>query len=231
MKIPNHRLEFDAVIFDMDGLLIDTESLAMAALAETAKSMGYDMPETFCTLMIGVPMDHCSKLMTERFGTDFPLDAYFSKTDMHLAAMIEAGQLQLKTGVRELLSALDTHNIPKAIATSSSRGKADKHLRHAGILERFDIIVTRDDVERGKPHPDPFLRAAERLDLAPERCLALEDSYNGVRAAHAANMQVIMVPDLLTPTDEMHAKAFMIAKDLHLVRNLVQDIVKMRPAA
>jgi len=229
--MPKTVADFDAVIFDMDGLLIDTESLAMLALAETGKDMGYDMPESFCTSMIGVPVDHCRKLVTERFGHDFPLDTYFLNMDRRFVEMIDAGRLQLKIGVFELLATLEKHGIAKAVATSSSRAKADKHLAHVGIRDRFDAIVTRDDVEHGKPYPDPYLRAAERLGLSSERCLALEDSYNGVRAAHAANMRVIMVPDLLGPTDEMHAKALMVAKDLHFICGLVEDMAKLRSAA
>jgi len=229
--MPKNIADFDAVIFDMDGLLIDTESLAMAALAEAGKDMGYDMPSAFCMSMIGVPIDHCRKLVTERFGADFPLDTYFSNMDTRLVAMIEAGQLQMKIGVIELLATLEKHGIAKAVATSSSRAKADKHLQLVGIRDRFDTIVTRDDVERGKPNPDPYLRAAERLNLAPERCLALEDSYNGVRAAHAANMRVIMIPDLLGPTDEMQTKALLIAKDLHFICTLVDEMAKLRSAA
>jgi len=223
--------DFDAIIFDMDGLLLDTESLAMAALAEAGQDMGYDTPKAFCTSMIGMPADHCRSIATERFGDAFPLDAYFANMDRRFTAMIETGHLQLKNGVIEILSTLEKHGIAKAVATSSSRAKADKHLAIAGIRDRFETIVTRDDVERGKPYPDPYLRAAQRLNLTPDRCLALEDSYNGVRAAYAANMRVIMIPDLLAPTDEMHRKALMIAKDLHVICLLVDDVAKQKKSA
>ncbi|HYP57303.1 MAG TPA: HAD family phosphatase [Beijerinckia sp.] len=215
-------LSVDSVIFDMDGLLIDTESLAMSALASAGTEMGYEMPFSFCQLMIGVPMDHCRALVVEKFGKNFPLDAYFATSDRHLAKMVEAGRLQLKAGVQELLLVLEEQGISKAVATSSSRLKADHHLELIGIRDRFDTIVTRDDVARGKPNPDPFLRAAESLKTPPDRCLVLEDSYNGVRAAHAAGMRVIMVPDLLGPTDEMYEKALMIVEDLHFVAGLLR---------
>jgi beta-phosphoglucomutase-like phosphatase (HAD superfamily) len=94
----------------------------------------------------------------------------------------------------------------------------------SGILPRFDAVVAAGDYPRGKPNPDPFLTAAGRLGAAPEDCLALEDSHNGVRAAHAAGMMTVMVPDLLAPTDEMHAKCLAIAESLHHVRALLNAI-------
>ncbi|WP_034993669.1 HAD family hydrolase [Beijerinckia mobilis] len=211
-----------SVIFDMDGLLIDSESLAMRALVRSGEELGYDTPLDFCQLMIGAPIDHCRRLVTERFGADFPLERYFETSDKHFTALIDDGQLQLKAGVRNLLDTLEEKGINKAVATSSSRRKADHHLELIGIRDRFSAIITRDDVERGKPSPDPFLRAAQALKTPPEECLALEDSHNGVRAAHAAGMRVIMVPDLLGPNDEMLEKAYMIAENLNIVADLIR---------
>ena len=207
-------LQVKAVIFDMDGLLLDSERLAMRALASAAAEMGIDAPESFCHAMIGLPADHCQRLVRERFGESFSVENYLGEASSHMDRLVEAGALTLKTGVLELLCHLDELGMPKAVATSSSRAKADRHLRHVGILDRFDAIVTRDDVCRGKPHPDLFLRAAEELGMAPDSCLGLEDSYNGVRAASAAGLTVIMVPDLLAPTDEMRARCVMVAGDL-----------------
>jgi HAD superfamily hydrolase (TIGR01509 family) len=215
-------LSVDSVIFDMDGLLIDTERLAMRALASAGAEISYEMPASFCHLMIGVPIDHNRRLVIERFGNDFPVDSYFTTADRHFTAMIDSGLLRLKPGVLELLSLLEQSGISTAVATSSSRQKAVHHLELTGIHDRFDAIITRDDVTRGKPDPDPFLRAAEALGAKPDRCLALEDSHNGVRAAHAAGMRVIMVPDLLAPTDEMHEKAFMVVKDLFFVADFMR---------
>ena len=128
----------------------------------------------------------------------------------------------LKAGVLELLDHLDELGLPRAVATSSSRANAREHLGHNGVFERFAVIVAREDVERHKPNPDPFLKAAALMGIAPEACLALEDSHNGVRAAHAAGMMTVMVPDLLEPTDEMHEKCVAIAESLHRVLDLVE---------
>jgi HAD superfamily hydrolase (TIGR01509 family) len=214
-------LRIQAVLFDMDGLLVDTESLAMRGLEQAATEMGISAPESFRHAMIGVPADRCRVLVQERFGPSFPAEDYLAMANRHMDAMIEAGALRLKPGVRCLLSHLEALEIPKAVATSSSRVKAERHLRSTGILGRFDAIVTRDDVARGKPHPDLFLQAAQKIGTYSEHCLALEDSYNGVRAAYAAGATVIMVPDLLPPTNEMRERCALIATDLHAVRPLI----------
>lgn len=214
-------LRIKAVLFDMDGLLMDTESLAMRGLEQAAIEMGISAPESFRYAMIGVPADRCRVLVQERFGPGFPAEDYLAAASRHMDAMIEAGALRLKPGVRCLLSHLEELEMPKAVATSSSRVKAEHHLRSTGIFGRFDAIVTRDDVARGKPHPDLFMQAAQKLGTRAEHCLALEDSYNGVRAAYAAGATVIMVPDLLPPTNEMRERCALIATDLHAVRPLI----------
>jgi len=112
--------------------------------------------------------------------------------------------------------------MPRAIATSSSRESVEHSLGPHGLVPRFDAIVSRELQTQHKPHPDPFLKAAQALGLDPADCLALEDSHNGVRAAAAAGMMTIMVPDLLDPTDEMHALCVRIARDLHEVRELIE---------
>jgi HAD superfamily hydrolase (TIGR01509 family) len=123
--------------------------------------------------------------------------------------------------VVELLDFLKARKVPCAVATSSARDKADHHLQAAGIARCFDAIVTRDEVARGKPFPDLYRHAAQRLGAAAESCLALEDSYNGVRAAAAAGMPVVMVPDLLPPTEEMESLCHAILADLHEVMEML----------
>ncbi|HWF00452.1 MAG TPA: HAD family hydrolase, partial [Caulobacteraceae bacterium] len=129
--------------------------------------------------------------------------------------------LELKAGVVELLDYLELEAIPRAVATSSGHGSVERQLRPLGLVERFGAIVARSDYANGKPSPDPFLTAAARLGVAPEACLALEDSHNGVRAATAAGMMTIMVPDLLAATQEMRQLCVAIADTLHEVRDLL----------
>ncbi len=211
----------EAVIFDMDGLLLDSETLSMEASMSAAAALGYDMPRAFCHSMIGSPVDRCREMIAERYGAGFPLERYVVLQHEHLTALVEGGRLALKTGVPELLDELDRRGLRYAIATSSSRPRTLHHLEQVGLLPRFACIVTRDDVSRGKPHPEPFLTAAAALGVRPDACLALEDSHNGVRAAHAAGMRVVMVPDLLEATPDMHATAHRVIASLHDVRHVL----------
>jgi len=216
-----------AVVFDMDGLLIDSESLVREGMVQAAANLGFEMPLTLCASMIGLPDMQGVKRIREHFGPDFPLENYLAEERRQIDLLLAEG-IVLKTGVLEILDHLDQRAIPRAVATSSSRNSARKHLTHNGIFDRFGAVVAREDVERHKPNPDPFLKAAALLGVAPENCLALEDSHNGVRAAHAAGMMTVMVPDLLEPTDEMHDKCVLIAESLHRVLELVDAADRSR---
>ena len=123
----------------------------------------------------------------------------------------------------ELLDFLDGSSLPRAIATSSRHEDVQRNLGAQGLRDRFQTVIARGDYARGKPHPEPFLKAAERLGVEPERCVALEDSYNGVRAASGAGMMTIMVPDLLLPTREMQELCVCIVQDLHEVHSLIRS--------
>ncbi len=209
-----------AVIFDMDGLLIDSESLVREGMILAAANLGFEMSIPLCASMIGLPEAQGIRKIREHFGSGFPMEDYLAE-ERHQVELLLAEGVTLKTGVLEILDHLDMHALPRAVATSSSRNSARKHLTHNGVFDRFHAIVAREDVELHKPNPDPFLKAAALLGVAPENCLALEDSHNGVRAAHAAGMMTVMVPDLLEPTDEMHDKCVLIAESLHHVLELV----------
>jgi HAD superfamily hydrolase (TIGR01509 family) len=209
-----------AVVFDMDGLLCDTEVVYRDAMMATAAEHGHEMPLSLFKSMIGLPGPASEAKVLGHFGADFPIKAFNTRVLEHVDLACEAG-VALKAGVVELLDHLDALGLPRAIATSSSPRAVDSHLGQSGILPRFNTVVARGDYERGKPHPDPFLVAATRLGVAPDLCLALEDSHNGVRAASSAGMMTIMVPDLLDPTEEMRGLCIRIAADLHEVRGLL----------
>lgn len=209
------------ILFDMDGLLLDSETLSLDAFTLGARDLGYDMPTEFARQMIGLPGDACAQLVIDTYGQGIDLSALFSAQNRHLHILVDAGRLVLKEGVLPLLDYLDERGLPRAIATSSGRERTDTHLRHMGIYDRFDAIITRDDVTRGKPDPEPYLRAAEAISVAPAYCLALEDSHNGARAAHAAGIRVIVVPDLMAPNEEITGKALAIMNDLHEVRDFI----------
>ena len=209
-----------AVVFDMDGLLFDTEALWQEALLAAAAEDGYRIPDAVYNKSIGVRRSHCRELFLSHFGGDFRFDDFHANWSRHFRLMAET-KLALKPGVPELLEALDRLELPRAIATSSSRTTVEHHLAVHGLTDRFDRTVCRGDCENGKPAPDPFLKAAELLGVEPRLCLALEDSHVGVRSASAAGMMTVMVPDLLEPTDEIGALCILVARDLHRVRDLV----------
>jgi HAD superfamily hydrolase (TIGR01509 family) len=207
-----------AVVFDMDGLLVDTESVYRDAMAAVAAEMGREMSFSVFEAMIGLPDN--TALLTGHYGADFPVPDFNARVLDVAEAMIEAG-VAMKAGVAELLDHLDELGLPRAIATSSSHRAVASHLRASGVIPRFHAIVARGDYARGKPAPDPYLTAAARLGVEPGLCLALEDSHNGVRSAASAGMMTVMVPDLLAATDEMHGLCVRIAADLHEVRGWI----------
>jgi HAD superfamily hydrolase (TIGR01509 family) len=211
----------DAVIFDMDGLLIDTEAVYLAAYLAAAAHMKVELPLAFCHSLIGRPSPDCDRMIQEYFGPAFALDAFNDHADGHAARALEA-KVPVKAGAVELLTYLGERGLPLAVATSSSRRTTERHLGQAGLLGHFRALATRDDVERGKPHPDLYLEAARRLGVAPGRCLAFEDSNNGLTAAHAAGMQAVMVPDIAPPTDEVRAKCTAVLPDLHAALTLLK---------
>lgn len=218
MSLPRTPL---AVVFDMDGLLCDTEVVYRDAMIAAAAENGHDMPPSLFQSMIGLPGPAGDQKVLDHYGPDFPVEDFKNRVMAHVDIICAAG-VALKAGVIELLDHLDEQRLPRAIATSSSHRSVQSHLGHSGIIPRFNTIVARGDYVLGKPNPDPFLTAAARLGVAPEDCLALEDSHNGVRAASSAGMMTIMVPDLLDPTQEMEDLCVRIARDLHEVEALVR---------
>ena len=206
-----------AVVFDMDGLLFDSEALYQEAVLAAAIEGGHaPAPEVF-QQSVGVPWDQCRPLFLGHYGEAFPVDDFFAAWRRHFDEMA-ATRLTVKPGVAELLDTLDALDLPRAIATSSAPRTARRHLAAHKLTRRFHALVGEGDYAASKPKPDPFLVAAARLGIPPKLCLALEDSPNGVRAAAAAGMMTVMVPDIHPPTDELRGLCTFIAQDLHEVR-------------
>jgi HAD superfamily hydrolase (TIGR01509 family) len=209
-----------AVVFDMDGLLFDTESVYRDAMIATAADLGLEMPPELFLRLVGLPWIANVPMLLEHYGPGFDPESFRKEATRRFHLVADAG-IGLKAGVVEILDVLDELGLPRAIATSSMHHTVEHHLGQHGLLERFHSVVASGDYARGKPAPDPYLLAAERLGMPPPDCLALEDSHGGVRAAHAAGMMTIMVPDLLDPTEEMQSLCVRIAGDLHEVRELI----------
>jgi HAD superfamily hydrolase (TIGR01509 family) len=217
MKLPRRPA---AVIFDLDGVLFDTEKLYQEAILAAATEVGCELTAAGFLRMIGTPWHITRSRLVDEHGATFPIDELRAAWLRHFDAIV-AARLSLKPGAAELLDTLDELRLPRAIATSNSHKTAHQHLTVHDLVERFHEIVADGDYAAGKPAPDPYLKAAERLGVEPRFCLALEDSHNGVRSASSAGMMTIMVPDLLAPTDEIRELCTFVLDDLHAVRRLV----------
>jgi beta-phosphoglucomutase-like phosphatase (HAD superfamily) len=206
MKLPRKAR---AVVFDMDGLIFNTEALCRDAVMEAAADAGHDIPLAFYLSTIGMSGEVTRLAFREHCGTAFDFDLFWTAATTRFHATIKS-QLCLKPGVVELLDVLDHAGLPRAIATSSRHEDVQRNLAIHGLLDRFPVVIARGDYLRGKPGPGPS-------------CVALEDSRHGVRSASSAGMMTIMVPDLLPPTDEMQELCVGIAPDLHEVCSLMRS--------
>ncbi|MCI0755470.1 HAD family phosphatase [Roseomonas vastitatis] len=203
----------------MDGLLFDSETLYHDAILAAAQELGHSFTTADFLKLVGRPWGVNRLALQEHIGPDGDVEAFHAAWTHHYQGM--RSLLALKAGVVELLDRLDELGLPRAICTSSSREEVDHNLALHGLACRFHAVVAAGDYAQGKPAPDPYLRAAEVLGVAPGDCWALEDSYNGVRSAAAAGMRTIMVPDLLPVTDELRPLCHRVAANLHSVRALL----------
>jgi beta-phosphoglucomutase-like phosphatase (HAD superfamily) len=207
--------EIAAVILDMDGLILDSERMALALLAQSARELGLPWHADVGFAMVGLKASDSERVIRERLGADFPVADLLQAFGDRYEAAIDGGRIGTKPGIRELLDVLDEAVLPRAVATSTRRSRARAKLAAVGLLERFDGMVCGDEVARGKPAPDIFLAAAALLEAAPSSCLVLEDSNAGARGALAAGMRVVIVPDVLAPAADLVAAGTPICSSLH----------------
>ena len=203
----------NTVIFDMDGVIFDSEILVLSSWKEVAGRHGIQDVEKVCHECLGTNSAVSKQIFLRHYGQDFPYDEYKAEMAEVFFAHASDGKLAKKQGVEELLKYLKD----KGFKVGISEG---------GLLEYFDQIVGGDMVKHSKPEPDIFLEACGRLESKPENCYVIEDSYNGIRAAHAAGMHPIMVPDLMEPTEEMKSLAEQILGSLCAVQEFLQESVR-----
>jgi HAD superfamily hydrolase (TIGR01509 family) len=211
-----------AALFDMDGLLIDSEAIYIKAMQAAARTFNREMSLDFCHSMIGIPRAECNVMIQELYGDGFDLEEFRGVYSANVGRLMEA-RVPIKAGVVDVLALLAERGVPCGVATSALRATAESHLGRAGLLPRFATLVARDDVKRAKPFPDIYLEGARRLGVPPGNCIAFEDSGPGLIAAHAAGTMAIMVPDILQPSDEVRAKCLHIAPDMMAVERLLRE--------
>lgn len=210
----NRNILYKAVVFDMDGVIFDSERAVMQCWKEVASRHNIPDIEKAILACTGTTMVRTREIMLNLYGTDFPYDEYARESSAIFHSRYDGGRLPMKQGVKELLTFLKEHNKKIALASSTRQQVVTDELRDAGIIEYFDRIICGDMVSRSKPAPDIFLKACEELNISPSDSYAIEDSYNGIRAAHAGGLHPIMVPDLLPADEEMQSLAEIVLPSL-----------------
>ncbi|MBQ0166766.1 MAG: HAD family phosphatase [Treponema sp.] len=198
---------YSAVVFDMDGVIFDSERATFNCWVELAAKYGIpdiEIPYRDC---IGVNAARTREICLAYYGSDFPYEKYQAETSRMFHEKYDGGRLPLKPGVVELLSFLKEGGKKVALASSTKRERVMQLLSDADLLKFFDAVVCGDMVTHSKPHPEIFLKACQELGVESPDAYAIEDSYNGIRAAASGKLRALMVPDMLPATDEMHELA------------------------
>lgn len=210
----NKNILYNAVVFDMDGVIFDSERAVMQCWKEVASRHNIPDIEKAILACTGTTMVRTREIMLNLYGADFPYDEYARESSAIFHSRYDGGRLPMKPGVKELLTFLKERGKKIALASSTRQQVVTDELRDAGIIEYFDRIICGDMVSRSKPAPDIFLKACEELNVSPSDSYAIEDSYNGIRAAHAGGLHPIMVPDLLPADEEMQSLAEVVLPSL-----------------
>ena len=216
-----------AVVFDMDGIIFDSERLVIDCWKVVAEKYAIPDIEEACNECLGVNSVETKEKFLNRYGQDFPYDAYKSEMSKIYHDNYDGGRLPMKIGVVELLQYIKECNLNVALASSTRSEVVTQQLKDAGILKYFQVIVGGDMVTRSKPQPDIFLKACEELGVAPQESFAIEDSYNGIRAAAAGHLRPLMVPDLMPPTSEMKELSEGIFDTLLEVKRYLKEILNV----
>lgn len=193
----------DLFIFDMDGLIFDSERAFMETLAAVMKEHGYTLTRDRYVHTLGLSMADTRKVMLGFYGPDYPYEEISQEGRRRLNARAAEKPLPVKKGIPELLSFLEERGVPRCVASSSPRETVRTYLASAGLADRFDFVVCGDDITHSKPDPEIFLLCCRHFGTAPEDAVVLEDSENGIRAAVNGRIPVICIPDMKTPAPEL----------------------------
>lgn len=202
------------VIFDMDGVLFDTERVCMKAWMAVAEKHGLPGMEELFNRVIGLNANDSRQIVLEAYGQEFDYPAFRQETADCFKKYIKEDGLPIKPGVPEILEWLKGSGYRVGLASSTRSESVLSHIKQADMEDYFSVVITGDMIEHSKPQPDIYLLACERLGVEPDQAYAIEDSPNGIRSAHAAGMWTIMVPDMIAPDEEMLRLSRVILKDM-----------------
>ena len=217
-------MDINAVIFDMDGVIFDTESLYLKHWCSIFSKYGYEMTKENYLLVMGRGRKVVKEKFLSIYGENLPIDNMYKEKDYELSKYIEENEVPIKEGTYELLEFLKVNGYKVALATSAKRGRAMKHLKDSRFENYFDVIITGEDIEKTKPNPEIFLKALERLNIEPKKAIVIEDSIAGIKAAKNAGIFAIHVPDLKEPDEEIIKEADIIASNLLEVKSIVLNL-------
>lgn len=212
----------EAIIFDMDGLMFDTERVSLEAWQTAAREQSIELPEDLIIRSVGLDLTRTRELFCEALGYDFDFDRLHRRRVEIAAVILRTRGIPVKPGLSDLLRTISRGPFKTAVATSTRRERAVGLLWESKFISYFDAVVAGDEIRHGKPSPDIFLKAAERLAVAPRRCLVLEDSEAGIQAAARANMHRYMIPDIRPPSETARSLANRIFSDLNEVAALIE---------
>ena len=216
-------MHIKGVVFDMDGLMFDTETLTYELQKPILKEWGVDYTLDWYKQTIGKRSEDIVQMFKELCGDEFDFADFRVQCRKAYQKYTDEFGVPIKDGLFELLDFLKSKGIKTALCTSTTESSATRTLRISGTLPYFDELVCAEDVERGKPYPDPFIKAAEKLGMNPGECMALEDSINGIKSAYTAGMVTVMIPDLIEPTDEIRPMCREILPTLNEVIGLIDN--------
>ena len=213
-----------AIIFDMDGLMIDSERVTFECYQEILKGMNLTMDEEFYKTLLGKPLKGIYQRFYDVYGNDFPIEDVIKDVHALMAKRFETEGVPIKTGLKSLLEYLKENNYKTIVATSSNRDRVDTILSQAQITDYFDDSICGDEVTKGKPNPEVFLKSCQKLGVNVDEAIVLEDSEAGIQASYDAGIKVICIPDMKYPEKQYEEKTFKILKDLNDVTEYLRSL-------
>lgn len=213
-----------AIIFDMDGLMIDSERVTFECYQKILKDMNLTMDEEFYKTLLGKPLKGIYQRFYDVYGGGFPIEDVIKEVHALMAKRFETEGVPIKTGLKSLLEYLKENNYKTIVATSSNRDRVDTILSQAQITDYFDDSICGDEVTKGKPNPEVFLKSCQKLGVNVDEAIVLEDSEAGIQASYDAGIKVICIPDMKYPEKQYEEKTFKILKDLNGVTEYLKNL-------